>query len=568
MDQESGRAVARGHARTKSNTSVGSNNPTRPRHTRSKSTKKLDSIYSDEATVAFIKRTLCPHQLTGPEGSRARNISQPLSELLPPLTTSHQVDLQLYALISIIIKDFVQAWYSRITPDHEFTDQVVHIIAHCTRAIEQRITAVDLEDLIFDELPELIDAHVTAYRTAYSGSYSSLLVADPREIYHAINPHPALSPVPFEPGSLASSDQAENEAAWRQLLIQGVLSHLLPPEDLNNPPLRVLVTEIFSELIIGRGVCGNICEGWFIWDVVSKLLAITRPPESEVQQEAPPSPTRLEKFGLLADDSDDVEEPPAVTTTSPVDTLSGMFLQVMQYAFLAFISIRAFFTALSDAATLPPRTNSRADATHAELDDNGSLWQQSTHDSTKRPILGMSLWSCCSHLLSLDLQMPWLTTMGSYIQWLLICSSWKVGYTNSRLDRLLSHHIRTKILDPARLPTILLLIRTNMFPNNSLGPGRVPPTPEEALELRAKCAASIIAALPPIVVKQLFANSKNEDVHKQVQDMLDVFGDAYLNKHLIVAIVDLVVVRLFPELESSGITAVLKRDESREEVRV
>ncbi|KAG9997013.1 hypothetical protein KCU78_g17156, partial [Aureobasidium melanogenum] len=107
-----------------------------------------------------------------------------------------------------------------------------------------------------------------------------------------------------------------------------------------------------------------------------------------------------------------------------------------------------------------------------------------------------------------------------------------------------------------------------MFPNNSLGPGRVPPTPEEALELRAKCAASIIAALPPIVVKQLFANSKNEDVHKQVQDMLDVFGDAYLNKHLIVAIVDLVVVRLFPELESSGITAVLKRDESREEVRV
>jgi hypothetical protein len=107
-----------------------------------------------------------------------------------------------------------------------------------------------------------------------------------------------------------------------------------------------------------------------------------------------------------------------------------------------------------------------------------------------------------------------------------------------------------------------------MFPNNSLGPGRVPPTPEEALELRAKCAASIIAALPPIVVKQLFSNTENEDVHKQVQDMLDVFGDAYLNKHLIVAIVDLVVVRLFPELESHGITAVLKRDESREEVRV
>jgi hypothetical protein len=30
--------------------------------------------------------------------------------------------------------------------------------------------------------------------------------------------------------------------------------------------------------------------------------------------------------------------------------------------------------------------------------------------------------------------------------------------------------------------------------------------------------------------------------------MLEVFGDAYLNKHLIIGVVDLVVVRLFPEL--------------------
>jgi hypothetical protein len=115
-------------------------------------------------------------------------------------------------------------------------------------------------------------------------------------------------------------------------------------------------------------------------------------------------------------------------------------------------------------------------------------------------------------------------------------------------SRLLSHHIHTKILDPTRLPAILLLIRTNMFPNNSLGPSRVPPTSEEAAQLRAKCATSIIAALPPIVVKSVFANRGKEEVEKQVEEMLEVFGDAYLNKHLIIGVVDLVVVRLFPEL--------------------
>lgn len=93
-----------------------------------------------------------------------------------------------------------------------------------------------------------------------------------------------------------------------------------------------------------------------------------------------------------------------------------------------------------------------------------------------------------------------------------------------------------------------------MFPNNSLGPGRVPPTPEEAVEMRKKCAAAIIAALPPIIVKQVFATTEAEEVQRQVESMLDAFGDAYLNKHLVVAIVDLVVVRLFPELSEQRIT--------------
>jgi hypothetical protein len=281
-------------------------------------------------------------------------------------------------------------------------------------------------------LPHVLPAnscYIPAYRTAHSNSYTSTLVAHPRHVYHAINPHPALSPVPSDPASLASLDQADNEAVWRQLLIQAALAHLLPPEHLENPPLRVLVTEIFSELIIGRGVCGNVCEGWFLWDVIYKLLAIIRPPELPAQQ-LPTSANRLEKFGLLADDSEK-----ATTIRTSMDTLSTTFWQIMQYAFLAFVTIRAFFTALSDAASLPPRTRSKRNPTHNELDDSATLHPHSTENNHKRPILAMSFWACCSHLLSLDLRMPWLTTLAAYMQWLLVCSPWKLGYTNSRLDR-------------------------------------------------------------------------------------------------------------------------------------
>jgi len=76
------------------------------------------------------------------------------------LTSSNEVDLQLYAFIAIIIRQFVQSWYNKITPDQVFVEEILKIIAHCRRALEQRLRKVDLESLLFDELPELLEIHV------------------------------------------------------------------------------------------------------------------------------------------------------------------------------------------------------------------------------------------------------------------------------------------------------------------------------------------------------------------------------------------------------------------------
>ena len=70
------------------------------------------------------------------------------------------MDLQLYAIIAVIMKELVYSWYGKITPDQGFAEEVVKITAHCTRALEGRLRAVDLECLIFDEIPELIESHV------------------------------------------------------------------------------------------------------------------------------------------------------------------------------------------------------------------------------------------------------------------------------------------------------------------------------------------------------------------------------------------------------------------------
>ena len=125
----------------------------------SSNTGQLDAT-SDKATASLIRRILCPQAASLGSDQRERCSPQPLDEILPPLTSSNEVDLQLYALIAIIIKEFVYSWYSKITPDHVFVEEVIQVIAHCTRALEQRLRRVDIHALVLDEIPALIEAHI------------------------------------------------------------------------------------------------------------------------------------------------------------------------------------------------------------------------------------------------------------------------------------------------------------------------------------------------------------------------------------------------------------------------
>ena len=127
--------------------------------TRSRNANPKSSLLeatSEKATIALIRKTLCPQSVN----TYSSGTPPPLPDLLPPLTSSNELDLQLYALIAIIIKEFVYGWYSKITPDHVFVDEVVQIIAHSTRALEERCRQLDVAQLVLDEIPRLVEAHI------------------------------------------------------------------------------------------------------------------------------------------------------------------------------------------------------------------------------------------------------------------------------------------------------------------------------------------------------------------------------------------------------------------------
>ncbi|KAK1966325.1 PXA domain-containing protein [Colletotrichum sublineola] len=380
---------------------------------------------SDKATAAFIRRVLCSKHLA----ERGRASPAPIEELLPPLTSRNDVDLQLYALISVILREYVQVWYNKITPDDTFVDEIVQTIAHCTRALEQRLRKVDLESLLFDELPDLVDRHILAYRAAHDPVSKPPTEINPREVYHSLCPLAPLSPIPRPEDPSSVANQQENEAIYRQLLVQGVLAVLLPTEDLENDCLTSLVGQILSELIIGNVLANRISQPWLIYECFITLTRVLEkkdpePIEEVVARSAPVGPTSA--------------------APRPVRrrwSIQGAFWSLVQWSFLTFTTIRLLITTFAQSSSLPPRSDGDLNEKHEETDQMSNSKTPnpviSSNESrpVKTPIAAFKLWTCISDLIEMDTRMPWLSGMLSMLQLGAMKGPGRVAGLNGAIDR-------------------------------------------------------------------------------------------------------------------------------------
>ncbi|KKK12282.1 hypothetical protein AOCH_005334 [Aspergillus ochraceoroseus] len=382
---------------------------------------------SDRATTALIRRVLCPQ--TG-SYSGATSPYAP-EELLPPLTSSNDVDRQLYALIAIIIKEFVTSWYSKITSDPALVNEAVQVVAHCTRALEQRLREIDVAQLILDELPALVEAHIASYRLAKEQANLSGFSPSSREIYHALNPHPGLWPVPDPCDPETIVQQRENEAVYRRLLADGVLAVLLPTEELENACLRALVTDILADLVLGNEVSGKICEGWFLWESITKLLdtlSRDKPQNRDSGVEKSPQ-NRLQKFGLLSP-KDSQSNRSSSTTQSQT---SNWIWHLLQYVYFTYVTLRFIAAGLFRIASTPPTA-----LTSGSTTPSASLVEEiPTQHSIigRRPVLNYRLYGMLSQLLDIPRRMPWLGGLLALFQYLILAGPGQVGEVGGILDR-------------------------------------------------------------------------------------------------------------------------------------
>lgn len=284
---------------------------------------------------------------------------------------------------------------------------------------------------------------VIAYRIAFYPLHTSPLDVDSRAVYHSLCPNPALSPVPNDREPSYGLIQLENEAAYRQILVQGVLAILLPTEDLENACLTALVDQIFSEMIIGNGLAGKACEPWLLWEAISKVVDI-------IEGQMPKSKAQLRADKSTNSDDADTRKHSASTDSVGKGvrwSIQRSFWLVLQYVFLAFTTLRFIIITLATPSSLPSRL-----PPHIEEDTSDkplSSVQQPPHTTEnetpkssgegavplKQPILTMKIWPCVADLLDLNMRMPWLSTTLSMLQWATLHGPGKIGYTGGIIDK-------------------------------------------------------------------------------------------------------------------------------------
>ena len=264
-------------------------------------------------------------------------------------------------------------------------------------------------------------------------------------IYHCIRPNKALTPLPDNPAHI--SEQQNNEAAWSQLLVTRILPLVLPPEDLQNPCLHVLVSEVFSEIIVLNAICGKASEAWVIWEGVTKLIySATRssPSQQRPAEDSSPEINTLEPFGLLSSAETRQRQDLQNAQRRWIDAIAHNFWSILHFLSMAWLLLRFLAKALMHESSIPARSiqggrgqmSDKLSVTALEADYRPDP-QQSLLDQggDRRPVVSMRLWSCISTLTSLEQRMPGAFGLLSLSQWFSIHGPGKLCRTNGVLDR-------------------------------------------------------------------------------------------------------------------------------------
>lgn len=186
---------------------------------------------------------------------RHRQVSHIDPLLLPPTVSKkwkRRIDSPVIAeaveeFTGNIVQEFISdLWYSSITPDQEFPDQICLLINDVLGEVSQRLKHINLVDLLTRDMVDLIGNHIELYKKneAYIGvDVMAILSSEERDerLKYYLAASKELHPALVSP---------EAECKVLQRLMGGVVAIVLKPRDAECPLVRCLARELLAGAVM------------------------------------------------------------------------------------------------------------------------------------------------------------------------------------------------------------------------------------------------------------------------------------------------------------------------------
>ncbi|KAL4036472.1 hypothetical protein IC575_000019 [Cucumis melo] len=175
-----------------------------------------------------------------------------LSSALPPPRWKRKIDspaveAAMKDFIDKILKDFVvDLWYSEITPDKEFPEQIHALIMDALGEIAVRVKEINLVDLLTRDVVDLVGDHLDLFRrnqAAIGVDVMGTLSSEERDerLKHHLMASKELHPALVSP---------ESEYKVLQRLMSGLLTSVLRPRETQCPVVRSIARELLTCLVV------------------------------------------------------------------------------------------------------------------------------------------------------------------------------------------------------------------------------------------------------------------------------------------------------------------------------
>lgn len=368
--------------------------------------------------------------------------------VLPEVTGNLRADAEVYALVGLVVRQFVDSWHGKITEEREFLVQVAIAIGQVAQGLAKRCEKLEMDEVLLDGIPSVILTHIRDIELARERlENDSVPYKGIEEAFMSVHGHPAMN-------------SREDEQLFVKVLAKGLTVALLDDSAVKSQCASSLVTSIISDIGI-KNLTEKLSEPWMIYEIFTNSILATLSPAKK-QEMASPSPAKA-----------------SFERTKFLDQVKGLYVKAIQ----------GFASAIASGAK----------ALELVLPYYGSSYGAGI------PVAQRTVFPMITGLLGLNKRKPLLTNLIYGLSVPLrapgtILARLSTGAVSGTINK----HINIKVVE-----TILQNARRVVFPNDGpMGPPRIIPNPQQQLEIKVRTRQVMLDVIPDGVVSTVLGGAE------------------------------------------------------------